>query len=370
MHRAYRTKLRTTTTQAAYFEGCAGVARFVYNWALADRKSRYEQGLSTNKFEQKKRFNSLKTTEFPWLAQYPQVIGERAFDNLDNAYNKFFQRVKEGKEKPGFPRFKNRHNSRRSFCLGVNRIHIEHGRVKLPHIGWIKLAEKGYIPSTGSEGIKLYRVTISEQAGEWFISAQMEVPDPRPLPLHGTVGIDLGVKALATTSDGSTFNNPKTLRRYEKRLARLQRELFRRQKGSSNRNKTRAKIAKLHNRIGNVRSHTLHNISAHVVYNRRPACVVVENLDVRGMGKNHRLAKAVNDAAMGKLRRQIEYKAAWSGVRVVVANRFYPSSKRCSGCGHVKESLALSERTYICENCGVVLDRDLNAALNLVQYAK
>ena len=346
------------------------VARFIYNWALADRRQCYEQGVKTNKFEQKKRFNALKVTEFPWLAEYPQVIGERAFDNLDETFRRFFQRVKEGHEKPGYPRFKNRRTSRKTFCLGTNRVHIEDGQVKLPKVGWVKLAEKGYIPSTSRPDVKLYRVTISEEAGEWFISANMEVPDQTPQPLCGTVGVDLGVKALATTSDGTSFSNPKTLARYEKRLARLQRELFRRKKGSSNRDKTRVKLAKLHKRIANVRSHTLHNVSAYVVRHMRPARVVVEDLAVKNLVKNRSLAKAVSDASMGRLRWQIGYKAKWAGIRVVTANRYFPSSKRCSRCGHVKEQLALSQRTYACEHCGLVMDRDLNAALNLAQYVE
>lgn len=366
MQRAYKTKLRLTPKQEAYFLACAGVARFVYNWALADRIERYEQGLSTNKFEQKKRFNALKHEQYPWLTEYPYVIVERAFDDLDAAYTNFFRRAKGGEAKAGFPKFKSRHKSRKSFCLGVSGVRIERDRIKLPRVGCVNLAEKGYIPTAGA---KLNRVTVSEKAGEWFISAQMEVADPEPLPLNGTVGIDLGIKSLAVTSDGAAFDNPRTLTRYQKRLARLQRELSRRKKGSNNRAKTKARIAKLHNRISDTRSHTLHNISAHVVYDMQPERIVIEDLNVRGMVKNHKLAKAVSDASMGEMRRQIEYKAAWTGAEVVVADRFYPSSKTCSNCGHVKESLSLSERAYVCECCGVTLDRDYNAALNLAQYA-
>jgi putative transposase len=370
MQRAYRTKLRLTAEQTAYFYACAGVARFVYNWALADRKQRREQGLSTSKFEQKKRFNALKLEQFPWLAEYPYVIVERAFDDLQDAYTHFFRRIKEGKEKAGFPRFKSRHTSRKSFCLGQNSVIIETGRIKLPKVGWVNLAENGYIPCTGSAGVKLNRATVSERAGAWFISVQVEEPDPEPLAVAGTVGVDLGIKSLAVTSDGASFDNPKTLTRFEKRMARLQRELHRRVKGSRNRVKTKDRIAKLHAKISNVRSHTLHNISAHVVYDLAPERIVVEDLNVKGMTANHHLAKAVIDASMGELRRQIEYKAQWAGAEVIVADRWYASSKTCSNCGHVKEVLSLSERIYVCEVCGVILDRDHNAALNLAAYAR
>lgn len=368
MQRAYKTKLRPTKKQAAYFYDCADVARFVYNWALGDRKERYEQGLPTNKFEQKKRFNALKIEQYPWLAEYPYRIVAYAFDDLDKAYQNFFRRVKAGNEKAGFPKFKNRHTSSKSFCTGgLGDTRFESGRVKLPRIGWVNLAEKGYVPI---EGAKLNRATLSEKAGEWFISAQMEVADLAPVALDGVVGVDLGVKSLAVVSDGATFDNPKTLAAHERRLARLQRELSRRKKGSSNRAKTKAKIAKLHNRISDTRRHTLHNVSAYAVRDMRPETVVVEDLNVRGMVKNHSLAKAVSDASMGELRRQIEYKAAWQGTEIVVADRWFASSKTCSNCGHVKESLGLSERVYVCECCGVTLDRDYNAALNLAQYAE
>lgn len=364
IQRAYKTKLRPTPRQDAYFRACAGVARFVYNWALADRKERYEQGLSTNKFEQKKRFNALKKEQYPWLVEYPYIIVERAFDDLDAAYKNFFQRVKQGKEKAGFPKFKSRDRTTPSFCLGVNGVRFENGRVKLPRIGWVTLAEKDYIPT---EGTKLNRVTISERAGAWYISAQMEVPAPEPTELNGSVGVDLGVKSLATTSDGASFDNPRTLANYERKLARLQRELHRRKKGSSNRAKTKEKIAALHRKISDVRRHTLHNISAHVV-SLKPQRVVVEDLNVKGMMQNRKLAKAIADSSMGELSRQLEYKAGWLGAEVVHADRWYPSSKTCSGCGHVKPELSLSERTYVCDNCGMVMDRDLNAAKNLANY--
>ena len=367
MQRAYKTKLRLNNEQEAYFYACAGAARFVYNWALADRIERYQNGgLSTNKFEQKKRFNAWKKEESPWLAEYPYVLVTYAFDDLDQAFQNFFRRVKAGAEKPGFPRFRSRHKDTPRFCLGVNDVHIEAGRVKLPRIGWVTLEEAGYIPTTGA---KLNRVTVSQRAGAWYIAAQMEMPEPAPVALAGSVGVDLGVKALATTSDGQTFDNPKTLGKYEARLARLSRELHRRVKGSRNRQKTKAKIAKLYKRVTDVRSHTLHDISAHVVYALAPERVVLEDLNVKGMVKNRRLAKAVSDAGMGELARQLEYKAGWVGAEVVHADRWYPSSKTCSGCGHIQD-MPLSVRVYGCPACGMVLDRDLNAARNLAKYGR
>lgn len=367
MQRAFKTKLRLNNEQRSYFRGCAGAARFVYNWALADRIERHENGgLSTNKFEQKRRFNALKHEQFPWLVKYPYVLVERAFDDLDAAYQNFFRRVKQGAEEPGFPNFRSKHKGDLRFCLGRNGVSIEENRIKLPRIGWVTLEESGYLPTSNA---KLNRATISCRAGDWYVSVQVELPEPAKPVLAGSVGVDLGVKALATTSDGRSFDNPKTLGKHERRLARLQRELNRRVKGSRNRSKTKAKIAKLHKRIADVRHHTLHDISAHVVYGLKPERIVLEDLNVKGMMANRHLSKAVADAGMGELSRQIEYKAAWLGVEVVRANRWYPSSKTCSGCGHVKPTLSLDERVYVCDCCGVSLDRDHNAALNLARYA-
>lgn len=365
IQRAYRTKLDPTKEQAGYFLGCAGAARFVYNWALADRRATFEAGGKPNKFEQKKRFNAIKKELSPWLADYPYVISQEAFDHLDAAYQNFFRRVKQGTEKAGFPKFKSRHKSKMSFSLrGVT---IEGSRVKLPVIGWVKLAERDYLPTSD---VKINTATISETAGNWFISVQveMEIDDP-VVPTGQAIGVDLGIKSLAVVSDGMTFDNPKTLTKYEKQLSRLQRELHRRVKGSSNRAKTKAKIAKLHAKITNTRKHSLHNISRHVTAKTKPIAVVVEDLNVKGMLKNGKLSKAISDASFGELRRQIEYKAQWNGVNVVVANQWFASSKTCSSCGYVNRELTLADRAWTCPTCGTNLDRDLNAAVNLANLA-
>lgn len=363
--RAFKTKLDPTSKQRNYFIGCAGVSRFVYNWALADRKAMFEAGGKPNIYEQKKRFNALKGEQFPWLKEYPYVILPEAFDDLDTAYQNFFRRVKSGAEKAGFPKFKSRHTAPMKFRMR-GAVTIENKRVKLPKIGWVRLAEHGYIPA---DNCKLLFVTISERAGDWFISAQVETEIADTQPTNSAIGVDMGVKSLAVCSDGTTFDNPKTLGKYEKKLARLSRELSRRVKGSNNRLKTKAKIAKLHQKIADTRKHTLHNISRHVTANTLPAKVVIEDLNVKGMTANHKLAKAVADASMSELRRQIEYKAAWRNITVKVADRWFPSSKTCSDCGNVKEVLSLSERVYNCEACGFTIDRDLNAARNLAALA-
>ena len=178
------------------------------------------------------------------------------------------------------------------------------------------------------------------------------------------IGVDFGIKVLSTCSNGRVFENPKPLADAQRKLRRLSKELARRKKGGTNWHKTKTALAKMHKRVADVRSHTLHQVSDYLTQEVRPVCIVIEDLNVRGMVRNHSLARAISDVGFGELRRQIEYKAGWLGIEVLIADRWYPSSKTCSRCGVVKSGLTLSDRTYSC-GCGLVIDRDLNAALNL-----
>lgn len=365
IQRAYKTKLTLNNAERSTLNRCAGVARYVFNWALADRIELYEAGTPTNYYNQKKRFNALKDELCPWVCDVPYTITDSAFRHLDTAYQNFFRRVKQGATQKGFPRFKAKGRCRKTFT--VRGVKIEHNRIRFPKIGWFRLAEKGYLPLGR---FQTNAVTVSEKAGEWHVSIQVEVEQPERSGHDGIIGIDLGIKSLAVCSDGATFDNPHTLQKYEKRLAKLQRELNRRQKGSANRAKTKEKIAKLHAKVANTRKHTQHDISHHVTANTLPEIVVLEDLNIKGMVKNHCLAKAVSDAGMGELARQVEYKAEWNGIEVMKADRWFPSSKTCSRCGCIKDKLTLADRTFICDDCGFVIDRDLNAARNLAGLGK
>lgn len=359
--RAYKTELDPTNKQRSYFRQYAGAARFVFNWALADRKERYEvHELSTNKFEQKRRFNAWKRDNASWLYTIPYTVQEQEFTNVDLAFKNFFRRVKRG-ETPGYPKFKRR-GGRKRFTLRGSII-VENDRIRLPRIGWVRLKERGYLPA---QDVKLLSVNVSERAGRWYVSAQVreDIPDSTNESTL-VVGTDLGVKTLVVLSNGETFDNPKPLYREQRKLARLQRELSRRTKGGANWRKTKAKVQKCHVRIANIRKYTLHDISHHVTATLQPKTIVLEDLNVAGMVKNHCLAKAISDVGFGELRRQIEYKAKRHGIEVIVASRWFPSSKTCSRCGCVKDTLDLSERTYVCEHCGLEIDRDYNAARNL-----
>jgi len=349
------------------FLRCAGAARFVYNWALADRIERWQEGQSTNLYEQVRRFNAIKREQWPWLYEVPYRLQAEALAHLDTAYQNFFRRVKQGIQEPGFPKFKSRKHGIGSFTLR-GCIHVKQSQIKLPRIGWVRLKEHGYLPSETM--VKLLSVTISERAGRWYASVQVEEDGPEPETGEGIIGIDLGVKHLAVCSDGTVFENPKALIQAERKLARLQRELSRRTQGGQNWHKTKAEIARCHAKIVNVRRHALHQVSHYVTVKIKPETVVIEDLNVSGMLKNHCLAGAISDAGFSELRRQIEYKAQWYGVNVIVVGRFWPSSKTCSRCGCVKANLTLADRTYTCDYCGLVIDRDLNAALNLAAYGQ
>ena len=368
IQRAYKTALHLNNQERTLLTGCAGTARFAYNWGLRQKIDAYEAtGKSPNYYELHRQLNRLKHNELAWMYDYSKTIPQEALRDLDRAFQNFFRRVKNG-EKPGFPRFKSRKRGIGSFRLW-GAIQVEAHRIKLPRLGWVRLQEKGYLPTSG---VKILSATLSERAGRWFIALQVEEEIADQAATGPVVGVDLGIKSLAVTSNGEVYENPKALRHALKRLARLQRELARRQKGSHNRAKTRAKIARLHDRIACLRQNSIHQATSRIVAKtkpdaERPALVVMEDLNVAGMMKNGKLARAVADVGMGEFARQMAYKCAWNGTTLVKADRWFPSSKQCSRCGQVKTTLALAERNYRCEACGLAIDRDHNAALNLRQ---
>lgn len=371
VQRAYKTELKLNNRERTRLTGCAGAARFAYNWGLQQKMAAYEAtGKSPSYYELHRQLNSLKQTAFPWLYDYSKTIPQEALRDLEKAFQNFFRRLKKG-EKPGFPRFKSRKRRIGSFRLWGS-IHVEPRRIKLPRLGWLRLYETGYLPVAG---VKVLSATISERAGRWYVSLQVEEEIDERQATGEPLGVDLGLKSLAVCSDGTQVENPRALRRASKQLARCQRELSRRQKGSANRAKTKQKLARIHQRIAHLRQDSIHQATSRIVAKTkpetaRPAVIVLEDLNVVGMMQNHRLARAIGDAGLGEFRRQMTYKCAWYGIDLQMADRWYPSSKRCSHCGQVKETLLLSERTYHCEACGFVIDRDLNAARNLVQWGQ
>jgi putative transposase len=367
--RGYKTELDLNNEQRTACLKHAGANRFAYNWGLARSKEVYRaSGKRPTAIDLHRELNALKRTDYPWMYEVSKCAPQEALRDLEKAYKNFFRRVdlkSQGKwrGKLGFPKFKKRCLAIGSFRL-TGSIKVESDAVQLPRLGRLRLHEHGFIPTDG----KILSATVSEQAGRWFVSVQMEVEQEQPTPTAtSAIGVDLGIKTLATMSDGSRVDNPRALKHAEMRVIRLERQKARRKLGGKNRKKTRLKLAKQHAHVANIRKDASHNLTTNLCKNH--ALVGIEDLHIAGMLKNHKLAQAVADTGMGEIRRQLEYKASRSGVHLVVIDRWFPSSKMCSACGWIDEDQDLSDRVFICQECGLVIDRDLNAATNILHEA-
>jgi putative transposase len=315
-----------------------------------------------NAIELHRQLNELKQTELGWMYEVSKCSPQEALRNCDTAFQNFFRKCKQKvKGKKGFPRFKSKKNGLGSFRL-TGTIKVFEKYVQLPRIGKLKLKEYNYLPVK----TKILSASVSEKAGRWFVSIQVEEEIIPPISKPDVkVGVDLGIKQLAVTSDGEIFDNPKALRTNLNKLQRLGRKVSRKDKGSKNRKKAAKRLAKHHFRIACIRKDAIHKITTHLTKNK--SSIVLEDLCVSGMMKNRKLSRAIADLGLFEFRRQIEYKGKWNACEVQFADRFYPSSKRCSSCGKIKDDLQLSDRVYECE-CGNEIDRDLNAAINLLNY--
>jgi len=300
--------------------------------------------------------------ELVWLKEVDAIALQSALKDLDFAYQNFFRRVKHG-EKPGFPRFKSKHDSRKSYKskkVGSNIVVLD-ASIKLPKLGLVQCAVSKKV-----EG-RILSATVSQNpSGKYFVSVCCT--DVEVLQYESTgavIGLDLGLKDFAVSSDGQSHENHKYLRQSEKQLARCQRQLSRKQKGSSNRNKARIRVAKLHERIANQRNDTLHKLTTQIV--KGYDLIAIETLRPKNMVKNKRLAKSISDASWGEFVRQLEYKTAWQHKALVKVDPFYPSSQTCSVCGEKNpKTKDLSVRNWVCVECGTEHDRDLNAAKNIL----
>ena len=361
-NKAYRYELDPNNIQRSHLAQHAGVARFAYNWGLEQRIAQYKNNQGYDRFtdamKQHKLLNSLKKNQFSWMYETSKCAPQEALRDLHQAFKNFYRGLKIGK-KVGFPHFKRR-GVRDSFRLtGIIRFHER--AIQLPRIGKVRLKEKREKYHSG----RILSATVRRMANRWYISVSVEEELPDPKSVRGApVGVDLGIKTLATISDGTTFANPRAMGRRLRKLRQLSKNFSRKKKGSKNREKAKLRLAKMHLRIFNVRQDSLHKVTTYLA--KSHSKVVIEDLLVSGMLKNRRLARAIADVGMYEFRRQLEYKCGWYGSELVVVSRTFPSSKMCSRCGHRKKELSLSEREYYCEQCGLEIDRDLNAALNLV----
>ena len=367
--RAYKTELALYDKQVTSCKRHAGAARWAYNWGLRTKQERYKAtGKSPDAMELHRELNALKKTDVPWMYEVSKCAPQEALRNLDSAFSHYFRRCqlkKAGKlrGKVGYPTFKSKKQGLGSFRL-TGSILVFRDAIQLPRLGRLRLKERDYLPTAG---VKVLSATVSEQAGHWYVSVQVEQEQDVPANSGPVVGVDLGVKTLATLSDGTVIPNPRHLKRRLKKLKRLHRAVSRKVKRSHNRRKAARRLAKLYRKVSNQRKNTLHQLTTSLAKTKQ--VIVIEDLNVAGMLKNHHLAQAIADVGFYEFKRQLTYKAAWSGSRVILANRWEPSSKTCSGCGWVDDDLTLADRTFHCQQCGLVIDRDLNAAINLERLA-
>lgn len=362
--KGFKVELDVNNAQKTLLLQHVGCARFAYNWALAKKKEAFEKKEKIpNAIELHRELNKLKQTEFSWMYNSSKVAPQSALINCDIAFKNFFARCKKKvKGKKGFPKFKSKKNEKQSFKLDGSIYISDKNHIKLPRIGEVKLKESGYIPLDA----EIKSVTVSSKAGKWFASCLIEDEIKTPTqPINEVTGIDLGIKVLATCSDGTIFENPKALKKNLKKLKRKQRQLSKKKKGSKNREKAKRKLAKLYNKISNIRKDALHKATSSIV--QKNNVIVLEDLSVSGMMKNHKLAQSIGDASFYAFRQMIEYKAKWNGRTVIIANRFYPSSKLDHKSGKVNNSLTLADRTIIHDD-GTTTDRDINASINLKNY--
>ena len=359
MLKAYKYRIYPNKQQIEQIQKTFGCCRFVYNQTLAYRKEVYEtKKESMSKIDCNNYVNRILKKEYEWLKEVDKFALTNSVYNMDSAYQKFF------KEHTGYPKFKSKHDNHKSyttnFTHGNIAVDFEENRVKLPKLKWIKT--KVHREFVG----KIKSATISQApSGKYFISILVETEH---IPMESTgymVGIDLGVKDLLITSDGEKFENIRTTKKYENKLAKEQRKLSHKVKGSKNWNKQRIKVARIHEKIHNTRIDNLHKIS-HKLINENQV-IVSEDLQIKNMVKNHYLAKSISDVSWYELTRQLEYKAKWNGRKYIKIDTFYASSQLCSVCGYQNpDTKDLSVRTWICPKCGAEHDRDINAAKNIL----
>jgi putative transposase len=377
---AYRFALEPTPGQERMQRSHAGAARFAWNWGLAKCQERYAAERKWySAADLSKLWNAEKKADpgLAWWSENSKCLYQEAFRNLDRALRDYIK-SKHGERKGrrlGFPKFKKRGKCRDSFRL-YGTIRCDRSMVTLPRLGTIRTHEPVLKLSRKIEDdtARILSATVSRTAQRWFVSFTVEVerdPAERHARPGSAVGVDLGVKTLLTGVDDRgrliTVGGPKPLRAALRRLRRASRAHSRRQPGSAGRRKSTARLARIHARVANLRADALHKATTRLA--ARYETVVVEDLNVIGMIANRRLARAIADQGFGTTRRMLACKTAREGGTLMVADRWYPSSKKCSGCGSVKAKLTLAERVYRCDACGLVLDRDVNAAQNLLLLA-
>lgn len=359
MLKTYKYRLYPNKEQANLIQKTFDCCRFVYNQTLAHRKEMYENKKeSMSKIDCNNWKNKILKIQYEWLKEVDKFALDNAVINMDSAYQKFF------KEHAGYPKFKSKRDNRKSYKTNYTNKNIEvafeKNKIKLPKIKWVKA--KIHREFTG----EIKSATISQvPSGNYYVSVLVETEHIQMASTDAMIGIDLGIKDLLITSDGEKFDNIRTTKKYEKKLAKEQRRLSHKVKGSKNYQKQRIRLARVHEKIKNTRLDNLHKIS-HLLISENQV-IVSEDLAVSNMVKNHNLAKAITDCGWYELTRQLTYKAEWNGRTYIKIGRYVPSSQTCNVCGYAnKDTKNLSVREWICPECGTKHDRDINAAINIL----
>lgn len=396
MNIAHKVQLLPNNKQKTYFRKAIGCSRLAYNWGLKEWERRYKEGeRNLSGYKLLNSFNAIRKEQFPFTYEVTKYATSHAFNDLQVAFNNFFA------HRANYPKLHKKKDEYGSFYIGADKArlldyhkglkflkNIPHNTngiyqyVNISNLGYVKMAER--LRFNG----KIKGVKISQEGDKFYASFFMEITEEEYLRTHpkantekqGAVGIDFGLKEVMTLSDGIVIHNPRILSKHQKKIIRLSRQLSKRQhaktkqerlqgvKKSNNYKKLSKRLAKEQKHVANIRRDFQQKLTT--ILTTTYKSIAIEDLNVKGMEKNHKLAKSVNDIAFGELHRQIEYKAALNGVKVVIADRFYPSSKTCSHCGVKKSDLTLKDRVFVCPQCGYIIDRDLNAALNLRSLIK
>lgn len=378
MFKSIKVMLHPNNKQRTKLFQCFGVSRFVHNWALNRQQENHKNGGKfISAFDLQKEFVQLKSLpEYSWLNQYSSVIPAMAIIDACNAYKNFFR----GNGK--FPKFKSKKKSKPSFYVHGNKIEFTDTHVKLMKLSnstrknrrklnWVKLAETGRVPTNR----KYSNPRVTFDGINFWLGVSVEVEDSTEIPTNDGIGIDLGIKDLAICSDGHVYRNinkTKEVKRLEKKKRRLQRKLSKKYvankyEKTKNTVKLEKELLKLNHRLSNIRHNYIHQLTTEIV-SRKPMFISLEDLNVSGMMKNRHLAKAIQEQSFYSFKEILSYKAKLNNIKITEVSMFYPSSKICSCCGSIKSDLKLSDRTFVCKECGNKMDRDLNASINLKNY--
>lgn len=381
MHKGFKVKLHPNNKQKSELFNFAGAARFMYNWTLARQRDNYANGGKFIKYNDlHAELTQLKKQEdYKWLNEISNSVLQHAIKDACEAYRMFFKGV------CGFPKFKSKKKSQLKFSQKVDRIRFTETHVSIEKISksirrnrlrlnWVKLAEKDRIPF--GDNVKYYNPRVSFDGLDWYVSIATEIEGTNINPQGEGIGIDVGVKDLAICSDGNTYKNinkTKEVKKLKKRLKRQYRRLSKKQlmnvEETKNIIKAKAQLNRTQKRLNGIRRNHAHKVTSEII-SRKPMFICLEDLNLQGLFENKHLSKALQEQGLYTFKDMLKYKALWSNIRIIEANRFFPSSKTCNSCGNVKKDLKLSDRTYKCLACGVEIDRDLNASLNLKEYGR